>query len=64
MEGLSQFLESHRLLPYLLYIDPGNGALLLQVLLAALTGALFYFRKFFLRFKRFFVRDNSPKNDQ
>lgn len=30
----------------LIYADPGSGALLLQMLMAALFGALFYFRSF------------------
>ena len=30
---------------FLLYTDPGSGALLLQLLAATLLGGLFYFRK-------------------
>jgi hypothetical protein len=30
---------------FLLYTDPGSGALLLQLLAASLLGGLFYFRK-------------------
>ncbi len=31
------------------YIDPGSGALILQALIAACFGALFYFRSFIRR---------------
>ena len=34
---------------YAFYIDPGSGALLLQALLAAFFGGLFYFRKLIAR---------------
>ena len=33
----------------LFYTDPGSGVMLLQVLLATLAGAGFYFRSFFFR---------------
>jgi hypothetical protein len=48
----------------MLYIDPGNGTLLLQILIAGITGAIFYFGKIWTRIKRFFIRDNSLKNGQ
>ncbi len=60
---MSHFLDSCRSMNYLLYIDPGNGTLLLQVLLAGITGAIFYFRKSWIRLKRYLVRDHSLKND-
>lgn len=37
--------------PILLYADPGAGALILQMIMAAVVGGLFYFRK--LRYKLF-----------
>ena len=49
---------------YLLYIDPGNGALLLQIVVAAGTGALFYFGKIWTRVKRIFLREGPRRNDQ
>jgi hypothetical protein len=33
----------------LFYTDPGSGVMLLQVLLATIAGAGFYFRSFFFR---------------
>jgi hypothetical protein len=33
----------------LFYTDPGSGVMLLQVLLATIAGAGFYFRSFFMR---------------
>jgi hypothetical protein len=37
----------------LLYSDPGSGMMLLQLLLATIAGAGFYFRNFLARFVRF-----------
>lgn len=37
-----------------LYTDPGSGALILQLLSAAVIGSLFYFRSFRDRVKHFF----------
>ncbi len=41
--------------PAAAYTDPGSGALILQMVGAALVGGLFYFRKFL----SFFRRDRS-----
>lgn len=47
----------------LLYIDPGNGTLILQVILAGITGALFYFGKLWSRIKKVFAKkEQSLKN--
>jgi hypothetical protein len=40
----------------LLYIDPGTGSYLVQVIIAAVLGALFYFKNLWLKIKSFFVR--------
>jgi len=32
--------------PALAYVDPGTGSMLLQMALAAIAGAMFYFRQF------------------
>jgi hypothetical protein len=50
---------------YLLYIDPGSGSYLIQVIIAAILGALFYFKNLWWRIRAFFggkKKDNS-KND-
>lgn len=52
------------------YIDPGSGSYLVQAIIAAILGALFYFRNIFWRIKAFFFRPkkddttgNDPVND-
>jgi len=44
-----------------LYIDPGSGSYLVQVIIAAILGVLFYFKNIWLRIKTFFTR--AKKND-
>lgn len=38
------------------YMDPGSGSFLLQILLAAFVGGMFYFRQGVEAVKRFFAR--------
>lgn len=38
----------------LLYLDPGSGSYLVQMIIAAILGALFYFRNIWFRVKSFF----------
>ncbi|MBC7902610.1 MAG: hypothetical protein H7Y27_04280 [Gemmatimonadaceae bacterium] len=38
----------------LLYVDPGSGSYLVQMLIAAILGALFYFKNLWLHIKLFF----------
>jgi hypothetical protein len=45
----------------LLYVDPGSGSYLVQVIIAAILGILFYFKTAWLWVKSFFTR--SKKND-
>jgi hypothetical protein len=50
----------------LLYIDPGSGSYLVQVIIAAILGALFYFKSAWWKIRSFFTRkkkDAQPKND-
>ena len=50
----------------LLYVDPGSGSYLIQAIIAAVLGAMFYFKTIWWKIKSFFHRptkDNSPKND-
>lgn len=44
-----------------LYTDPGTGALILQLLVAAFLGAVFYFRYFTRRARNLFSR--KPKDE-
>jgi hypothetical protein len=39
-----------------LYIDPGSGSYLVQVIIAAVLGGLFYFKNLWLKIKSYFVR--------
>ena len=52
---------------FLLYIDPGSGSYLIQVIIAAILGALFYIKNFWLRIKSFFTKtkkeDGSPNDN-
>ena len=45
----------------ILYVDPGSGSYLVQVIIAAILGALFYFKSGWLWLKNFFSR--TKKND-
>lgn len=45
----------------LLYIDPGSGSYLVQVIVAAALGVAFFFRNIKNSIKAFFTR--SPKKD-
>lgn len=49
----------------LLYIDPGSGSYLVQMIIAAVLGSLFFFKNLWLKFKSFFVRSKKekPSND-
>lgn len=39
---------------FLLYIDPGSGSYLVQVIIAAVLGVAFYFKTIWLKIKMFF----------
>jgi hypothetical protein len=39
---------------FLLYIDPGSGSYLVQVIIAAILGVVFYFKAIWWRIKLFF----------
>lgn len=43
------------MLAHLLYIDPGSGSYLIQVIVAALLGAAFWIRMSWQRIKAFFT---------
>ncbi len=48
----------------LLYIDPGSGSYLVQMLIAAVLGGLFYIKTIWKRIKLFFSRNkDAPDND-
>lgn len=43
-----------------MYIDPGSGSYLIQVIIAAILGALFYFKNLWWKIKAFFFK---PKKE-
>lgn len=43
-----------------LYLDPGSGSYLVQMIIAAILGALFYFKNLWWRIKAFFMK---PKDE-
>jgi hypothetical protein len=49
----------------LLYIDPGSGSYILQMIIAAVLGVSFFFKNFWLSVKSFFTgKKNEKKDDQ
>lgn len=52
--------------PAFAYLDPGTGSYILQILIAAVVGALFVIKPFFLKIKTFFrkIVRSSRDNDQ
>jgi len=47
-----------------LYIDPGSGSYLIQVIIAAVLGVGFFFRNFWYRIKSFFIKPRPDKKDE
>ncbi|MEO6289915.1 MAG: hypothetical protein ABIO76_08345 [Ginsengibacter sp.] len=48
----------------LLYIDPGSGSYLVQMIIAAVLGGLFYIKTIWRRIKLFFSKDkHAPDNE-
>jgi hypothetical protein len=51
----------------LLYVDPGSGSYLVQAIIAAILGAVFYFKSAWWRIKEFFTKKKNERhlnNDQ
>ena len=48
---------------WLLYIDPGSGSYLVQVIVAAALGVAFFFRNIKNSIKAFFTRRPKEPND-
>ena len=59
----SMFIEAqfNKMQQFFLYIDPGSGSYLVQAIIAAVLGGLFYFKRIWLRIKLFF---SSKKKEQ
>jgi ATP-dependent Zn protease len=48
---------------WLLYIDPGSGSYLVQVIIAAVLGVGFFFRNVRTYVKAFFTRGKKPDDN-
>ena len=49
---------------FLLYIDPGSGSYILQMIIAAVLGVSFFFKNFWLSIKAFFTGKKPKKEDE
>lgn len=49
---------------YLLYIDPGSGSYILQVIIAAVLGISFFFKNFWLSVKAFFTGKKKQAEEE
>ena len=47
----------------LLYIDPGSGSYLVQVIIAAVLGVAFFFKNIWAYIKSFFTRASKKQSD-
>jgi hypothetical protein len=50
------------MIQHLLYIDPGSGSYLVQVIVAAVLGVAFFFKNILLVVRHFFSRIFGKKN--
>jgi len=48
----------------LLYLDPGSGSYLVQVIIAAVLGVSFFFKNFWLKVKAFFFRPGKKTGEK
>ncbi len=48
---------------FLLYIDPGSGSLLLQVLIGGIVAGSLFFKRFFIRLFSVFKRKDKDQDD-
>ena len=49
---------------FFLYIDPGSGSYILQMIIAAVLGVSFFFKNFWFSIKAFFTGKKSKKEDE
>ncbi len=49
---------------FLLYIDPGSGSYILQMIIAAVLGISFFMKNFWLTIKSFFWGKKQKKVDE
>lgn len=48
----------------LLYIDPGSGSYIIQMIIAAVLGVSFFFKNFWLYVKAFFTGKKEKKREK
>ena len=48
----------------ILYIDPGSGSYILQMIIAAVLGVSFFFKNFWLAVKTFFTGKRTKKEEE
>ena len=48
----------------LLYVDPGSGSYLIQVIIAAIFGAWFWLRNYWWKFKSFFTKGKPDEEKE
>ena len=46
-----------------LYLDPGSGSYLLQVIIAAILGGLMFFKNFWIKIKSFFIKPKEKDTE-
>src|SRR5688500_4511012 len=46
----------------LLYVHPGSGSYLVQIIIAAILGIIFYFKTIWWKIKSFFIRSKKKKS--
>ena len=49
---------------FFLYIDPGSGSYILQMIIAAVLGVSFFFKNFWLAVKAFFTGKRPKKEEE
>jgi len=49
---------------FFLYIDPGSGSYLVQAIIAAVLGGLFYFKQKWLKIKAFFKGNKGSQDPE
>ncbi len=48
----------------LLYIDPGSGSYLVQMIIAAILGGMFYIKTIWKRIKLFFTKNKESSENE
>ena len=46
-----------------LYLDPGSGSYILQVIIAAVLGGLMFFKNFWFKVKAFFYKPKAKETE-